>query len=158
MDLSKIVSISGKPGLYEIVGHMKNGIIVAGLSDGKRFPAYLSQKISALGDISMYTDAEDVPLSEVILNLAKAYDFKPIEDKEFSGDDYKAVMGKGLENFDEDRIYTSDIKKLIKWYNVLLEMNLINEADEQQEEAPLVEDAEVVEDSADSEATSGAKA
>lgn len=153
MDLSRIVSISGKPGLYEIVGQMKSGIIVESLIDGKRFPAYLSQKISALGDISMYTDSEDVPLSEIMLKLKAEYNEQPIDDKGFSSNQYYEVLGKGLKNFDQDRIYTSDIKKLIKWYNLLLEKGMIveGEANESAEEAPseLVEDAEIVEETKD---------
>ena len=106
--LKTILSISGKPGLYKLVSQGKNMLIVESLADKKRFPAYGNEKIISLGDIAMYTDTEDVPLKEVFLSM-KA-----------TADDLRAYLAEVLPTFDRDRVYPSDIKKLIVWYNLLV--------------------------------------
>lgn len=119
MDLSGIISISGKPGLFKVVAQAKNNIIVESLVDGKRVPAYSTDRISALEDISIYTYEEDKPLAEV---------YQAIYDKEKGGAvlSHKESLNKLTEyllevlpNYDEDRVYSSDIKKLFQWYNIL---------------------------------------
>lgn len=119
MNLTGIISISGKPGLYKVVAHGNNNVIVESLVDGKRFPAHSNNRISALEDISIYTYEEDIPLKDV---------FRSIFDKENGGQaishkesqkklaDY---MEEVLPNYDQDRVYPSDIKKLFQWYNLL---------------------------------------
>ena len=107
--LKTILSISGKPGLYKLVSQGKNMLIVESLADKKRFPAYGNEKIISLGDIAMYTDTEDVPLKEVFLSMKKA-----------TADDLRAYLAEVLPTFDRDRVYPSDIKKLIVWYNLLV--------------------------------------
>lgn len=119
MDLSGIISISGKPGLFKVVAQAKNNIIVESLVDGKRSPAYSTDRISALEDISIYTYEEDKPLAEV---------YQAIYEKEKGGTvlSHKESLNKLtkylleiLPNYDEDRVYSSDIKKLFQWYNIL---------------------------------------
>ena len=120
--LKTILSISGKPGLYKLVSQGKNMLIVESLADKKRFPAYGNEKIISLGDIAMYTDAEEVPLAEVLEAVKKkengavaSLDYKKASQQELV--DFMAAV---LPNFDRDRVHTSDIKKLIQWYNILV--------------------------------------
>lgn len=129
MDLSGIISISGMSGLYKVVAQSKNGIIVESLVDKKRLPAYSSYKISGLEDISVFTTGEDLPLGDV---LQKIYD------KEKGGaapelkkdDELKKYFGSVLPEFDEDRVYTSDIKKILNWYNLLQKNGLLQKKEE----------------------------
>lgn len=125
MDLSKILSISGKPGLYLLVSQTKTGALVESLLDGKRQPAFSNERISSLEDISIFTLDEDIPLKKV---------FELIYTKENGGecispksDNNKIVqyMGEILPEFDRDRVYVSDMKKLFSWYNILNERGLI---------------------------------
>ena len=125
MNISGILAISGKSGLFKMVGQMKNGIIVESLEDGKRFPAYASDKVSALEDISIYGLEEDVPLGEVFQML---YD---LEDGKISlnpNESVKALRDRFSEAFpeyDEERVYSSDLKKVFRWYNILLEKGVL---------------------------------
>lgn len=120
--LKTILSISGKPGLYKLVSQGKNMLIVESLVDKKRFPAYGTEKIISLGDIAMYTDAEDVPLQEVLVAVKKKEDGKTValDLKKATADELRAYMGEVLPAFDRDRVHLSDIKKLITWYNLLV--------------------------------------
>ena len=112
--LKTILSISGKPGLYKLVSQGKNMLIVESLADKKRFPAYGNEKIISLGDIAMYTDTEDVPLKEVFLSMKKKENGAAVVL------DLRAYLAEVLPTFDRDRVYPSDIKKLIVWYNLLV--------------------------------------
>lgn len=120
MNLTGIIAISGKPGLFKVVAQGKNNIIVESLEEKKRFPAYSSDRISALDDISIYTYEDDKPLKEI---------YKTIFEKENGGgilshkEDLSKLSGYLLEvlpNYDQERVYPSDIKKLFQWYNLLL--------------------------------------
>ena len=131
--LKEILSISGKPGLYKLISNTANALIVESLLDGKRFPAYSNAKIIALEDISIYTEDEDMPLKTV---------FKRIFDKEegklaINHKESAAVITNYIESvvpeYDADRVYVSDMRKMIQWYNLLLEKNLLN-FDEPEEE------------------------
>lgn len=137
--LKEILSISGKPGLYRMVSSSNNAIIVESLLDGKRFPAYASSKIIALEDIAIYTEDEDKPLKEVFKAVfEKENGGKAISHKE-SANKIKEYMKEVLPDFDEDRVYVSDMKKLFQWYNLLQEKGLLKfdgeeEKDEKEEE------------------------
>lgn len=145
MNLTGIISISGKPGLYKVVAQAKNSIIVESLDDKKRVPAYATDRISALDDISIYTYSEDKPLKEI---------YRAIYDKENGGatlshkeDEKKlrAYLSEILPDYDEERVYASDIKKLFQWYNLLHKSgNLVLEEEENTEEvaAESTEEAE----------------
>ena len=115
--LKTILSISGKPGLYKLVSQGKNMLIVESLADKKRFPAYGNEKIISLGDIAMYTDTEDVPLKEVFLSMKKKENGAAVVLDLKKATAYVAEV---LPTFDRDRVYPSDIKKLIVWYNLLV--------------------------------------
>ena len=120
--LKTILSISGKPGLYKLVSQGKNMLIVESLIDKKRFPAYGNEKIISLGDIAMYTDMDDVPLSTVLASMKKKEEGKAvaIDVKKASAEELRAYLAEVLPNFDRERVYVTDIKKLIAWYNLLV--------------------------------------
>ncbi len=143
--LKTILSISGRPGLYRLVNRGKAMLIVEELSTGKRIPAYARDKVISLGDISMYTDdGEDVPLYEVLESLKAKTDGKPVDVKAFASDgDIREFFGEVLTNFDRERVYTTDIKKLFSWYNLLLAAGITDFAPEAEadEAAPAEENA-----------------
>ena len=131
--LKTILSIAGKPGLYKLVSQGRNMLIVESLADKKRVPAYGSEKIISLGDIAMYTDAEDVPLNQV-LSVVKAKENgqeATIDLKKASQEELRTYMGEVLPNFDRDRVHVSDIKKLISWYNLLVKAGITDFEEEQ---------------------------
>ena len=143
MSLDKILSISGKPGLYQIVTQTRTGAVVESLIDKKRLTVGAHSNISILSEIAIYTLTEEVPLREVL---------KKIKDKENSGPtsishkDGKDVLEEFffevLPDYDEDRVYPSDIKKVVQWYNLLQKNNLLN---------ALEEDSKVEADTSDEE-------
>lgn len=119
--LKSILSISGKPGLYKLISHSKNMLIVESLVDGKRFPSHQRDRVISLGDIAMYTETDEVPLRDVLNRL------KEMEKGERCKVDPKAdpatlreFFATVLPEYDRDRVYPSDIKKLIQWYNLLV--------------------------------------
>lgn len=120
--LKTILSISGKPGLYKLISQGKNMLIVESLADKKRLPAYNNEKIISLGDIAMYTDTEDIPLQEVLLSMKKKENGAAVvmDLKKATSDDLRAYLAEVLPTFDRERVYPSDIKKLISWYNLLV--------------------------------------
>ena len=98
---------------------MKNGIIVESLEDNKRFPAYASHKVSALDDISIYGYSEDVPLVEVFVMMYKLEEGKEtLDSNKASIEELRARLREAFAEFDEERVYASDLKKLFKWYNL----------------------------------------
>lgn len=136
MKLKGILAVPGQPGLYKMVSSMKNGLIVESLADGKRLPVYGSQKVLSLEDISMYTDGDDMPLGKVLDLL---HDFEKggpsIDGRKTDDRTLREHFGKVLTNFDRERIYSSDIRKLYNWYNQLQEKGLLQKDDEVKEEA-----------------------
>ncbi|GAB4135546.1 MAG: hypothetical protein Fur0041_09650 [Bacteroidia bacterium] len=136
MDISNIISISGMSGLYKVVAQAKNGVVVESLADKKRFTAFSSHRISALEDISIYSTSDDVPLKEV---LKKIYDKekggKAMEVKGASDADLRSYMSSVMDNYDEERVHTSDLKKLFTWYNLLHEAGLLESKETEETEA-----------------------
>lgn len=120
--LKTILSISGKPGLYRLISQGKNMLIVESLTDKKRFPAYGNEKIISLGDIAMYTDEDDIPLKDVLLSMKEKENGVAVDMnlKKATPDELRAYLGEVLPRFDRDRVYVTDIKKLISWYNLLI--------------------------------------
>ena len=118
-----ILAITGKPGLYKLVSHGRGTLIVESLDETKRrFTVSARDRITSLNDISMFTEEDDVPLMEVLQSASEKYEGKAI-DIVLKTADNKAlaeVMGTVLPNYDRDRVYPSDIKKLIQWYNILV--------------------------------------
>ncbi|RLD90785.1 MAG: hypothetical protein DRJ09_03080 [Bacteroidetes bacterium] len=127
MDLTKILSISGKPGLFLMVGDAKDKIIIESLMDGKRYPAFSHDKISSLKEISIYTETDDLPLEEAFKNLFKALDGKLIENpKKMPSADLKALFEQAVPKYDKESVYVSNMKSVFTWYNILVEKNLID--------------------------------
>ena len=139
--LKKILSISGRPGLYKLVSYGKNMLLVEGLADGHRFPVHSRERVMSLGDISIFTTSEDLPLSQVMENIGKKFDNKAIDAKAYSTpDQLHEFFGSVLENWDPDRVHNSDIKKIISWYNILIGAG-ITDFTAKEEEQPNAEDA-----------------
>ena len=125
--LETILAISGKPGLYKLVSRGNRSLIVETIdAQKKRFPAFSADKVISLADIAMYTDEKEVPLREVLNNIKAKESGKTasIDWRKASKDELFAYLGEVLPNFDGDRIYPSDVKKLVQWYNVLIENGL----------------------------------
>ncbi|PCJ84391.1 MAG: hypothetical protein COA57_09330 [Flavobacteriales bacterium] len=131
MDLDKILSISGKPGLYKMIGQMKNGVIVESLEDGKRMPALAAHQISALEDISIYCAEEDKPFKEVLRKMHEHSNGKEVGVSLSDADGLKKYFEEMLPEYDKDRVYVSDIRKAVKWYNALLKADLITLEEEE---------------------------
>ena len=124
--LKTILSISGKPGLYKLISQGKNMLIVESLIDKKRSPAYGNEKIISLGDIAMYTDAEDIPLREVLVAMKQKENGAQVDMdvKKASSEELRAYLAEVLPNSDRERVYIADIRKLINWYNLLVKCGL----------------------------------
>jgi hypothetical protein len=120
--IKNILAITGKPGLYKLLSRGNNMLIVESLVDGKRMPTYGRDKIVALSDVSMYTEADDIALSEVLTNAGKKEGLKPtsFNPKKADNKELQAWFDEVLPNWDRDRVYPSDIRKLAVWYNILV--------------------------------------
>ena len=118
--LETILSISGKPGLYKIVSQGKNMIIVESLLNGKRGPAYAHEKIISLSDIAIFTEDGDKPLVEVLASI-KENGQKASIDPKSDAETLRKYLAEVLPNFDRERVYPTDIKKMLTWYNLLIE-------------------------------------
>ena len=130
--LETILAISGKPGLYKLVSRGNNTLIVETLdAQKKRMPIFGADKVISLADIAMYTDDEEVPLRRVFKNILEKQDGKKVtlDYKKASKDELAAFMGEALPNYDRDRVYPADMKKLAQWYNILVE-NDVTDFDE----------------------------
>ncbi len=136
MEIKGIISISGKPGLHKVISQTKNGLIAESLIDNKRFPVYSNQQISALEDISIYTYEDDVLLSEVFGKLYEIEGGKASINHKSSAAELSAKVEEALPNYDKERVYASDIKKIVQWYNLLIKNDLLHPAkqDEVKEE------------------------
>lgn len=120
MELKEILAISGQPGLYKYVAQSTRGVIVESLSDGKRMNAASNAKVSALTEISMFTESEDIPLAEVFTKIyAHTEGTQAISHKEDPAK-IKAAFAEVLPDYDRDRVHVSDIKKCFAWYNILI--------------------------------------
>jgi len=143
--LKEILSISGKPGLYKLVSYGKNLVIVEGLADKKRFPAHAREKIISLGDIAIYTTGDDVPLGQVLTSIYEKYEGQEIKSSNYKTAEQLNDFFKGvLPDYDEERVYKTDIKKVIVWYNALVKAGFTSflEEEKTEEEAPATESTE----------------
>lgn len=153
MDLSKILSIGGKSGLYKMVGQTKTGFVVESMTDGKRMPAFPSQQISVLEEISIFTTGEDMPLKDV---------FQRIYEKESGGaaPDHKADTGvitayfeEVVPEYDRDMVRQSDMRKVLRWYNELLDGGIIGPEEDTTEDAERSEEAKADNEKPESDKT-----
>ena len=119
--LKEILSIGGKPGLFKMVSQAKNMLIVESLTDGKRTPAFARDKVVSLGDIAIYTQTGEVPLGKVLHGILEKEGGKPVSiDPKSDNDTLRGYLSEVLPDFDRDRVYPSDIRKMLTWYNQLL--------------------------------------
>ena len=134
--LKEVLCISGKPGLYKLISYGKNLVIVESLVDHKRQPAHSRDKIISLGDVAIYTTGDDVPLSNVFQSILEKYDGKAIDSANYKTAEALDEFFKGvLPNYDVDRVYKTDIKKVINWYNILVNAGYTTFKDEDKKEA-----------------------
>ncbi len=132
--LKDILSISGYGGLFKFISQGRTGIIVESLEDKKRMNASATAKISALEDIAIFTDTEDKPLKDVFKAIYEKEDGKESINHKSSADELKNYFADILPDYDRDRVYVSDIKKVINWYNILHKFDLLNFTEEAEEE------------------------
>ena len=139
--LKNILSITGKPGLYKLVSQGNNMLIVESLLDGKRMPTYARDKIVSLGEISMYTMGDDIALSEVLTNLGKKEELKAVsfDPKKADNNQLHTFFAEVLPDYDRDRVYPSDIRKLIQWYNILIGAGITDFTIEEEQETVVEE-------------------
>jgi hypothetical protein len=136
MDLSNILSISGKNGLFKLVSHGKNNFIVESFEDQKRFPAFQSDGVSTLDNISVYTHDDMLELKNVFQALYTKQDKQPLEYKAWSEVQMREFFKEVIPNYDEERVFVSNIKKIYQWYNILLKHDLISIDDPAPEAEP----------------------
>ncbi len=133
MDLSKILAISGKPGLYKMLSETKNGLLVESLDNQKRFPVFAHEKISSLEEISIFTEEEDLPLKDIFKKMNELLEDKQAPDHKSDPAELKAFFEEAVPDYDQDRVYNSDIKKVIHWYNQLHQHELLDFSEEEEE-------------------------
>ncbi|MBN2484790.1 MAG: DUF5606 domain-containing protein [Bacteroidales bacterium] len=134
MKLKDTLAVAGKPGLFKFISQGRNGIIVESITDNKRMLVPSSSKVSALADIAIYTETEEVPLKEVLKKIFTKENGQQAVDHKSPEANLKDYFELVLPDYDKNRVYGSDIKKVISWYNLLTSLNLFD-PDENEEEA-----------------------
>ncbi len=135
MDLSKIITISGKSGLFRIISETRNGLVAESLTDGRKVPVFATERSSVLEDINIFTTEGEMPLKEVIWRLYEHEEGKPLDNPK---KDQAAAMAKfeeALPEYDKERVYFNDIKKVFNWYNLLLAKDMISKPEEEKPDA-----------------------
>jgi len=133
--LKEILSVTGKPGLFKLVSQGKNMLIVESLIDGKRIPAYTKDKVVSLGDIAIFTEKAEVPLGQVLESVkVKENGGMCSIDPKADNDKLRSYMTEVLPDYDRDRVYPSDIRKMIAWYNLLINAQITDFVEETKEE------------------------
>ncbi len=142
-----IISISGKPGLYKLLSRGKNTLIVENIATGKRIPTYPHDKVISLADISIYTDGGDIPLPDVFEKVYVANEGKAVDMKSFADDAaIRDYFGTILPEYDRERVYTTDMKKLFSWYNQLIDAGVTEFKEKEIEEDKAAEAAEAADE------------
>lgn len=131
MDLKGVLSISGKPGLFKLVSQTKGGLIVEAFEDKKRMPVFSAHQISALEEISIYTQTADIALKDVFKKMYDLLEGGEVMSAKSEKKDMMDFFAKILPDYDDEKVYQSDVKKLFQWYNILLKNNyMIFESEE----------------------------
>ncbi|HEX7412364.1 MAG TPA: DUF5606 domain-containing protein [Bacteroidales bacterium] len=125
MNLKDILSITGKPGLFKTVAQAKNGVIVESITDGKRFQVFANDKISSLEEISIFTNADDLPLKEVIKRIYDKENGAVAADPKSDDKAMREYFASVVPEYDQERVYVSHIRKILAWYNLLNSHQLI---------------------------------
>lgn len=126
MELRTVLSITGKPGLFKLIAHRKNGVVVESLLDGARVSIPANANVSSLGDIAIYTYEEEVPLKDVFKAISAVTEGKEALSHKSSKSELEDFFGEVLPKFDQERVYASDIKKVIQWFNIIVKNNLLS--------------------------------
>lgn len=134
MGLEKILAISGKPGLYEIAAQTRGGFIAKSIVDGKKMAVNLRHNVSVLSEIAIYTYTEEVPLGEVLEKIKEKEDGGKAMSHKASKAELEAYFAEVLPEYDVDRVYASDIKKVVQWYNLLIENDITDFSKEEKTE------------------------
>lgn len=138
-----IISISGKPGLFRLVSRGKNALIVESLQTGKRTPTYPNEKVISLADITIYTDGGDMPLPEVFDKIYAKTEGAPVDLKSFANDAaLREFFGEIVPDFQRDRVYTTDIRKIFTWFNQLVAVGVTEFKDKELAQDEAAEAAE----------------
>lgn len=146
--LKKILSIAGKPGLYKLVSTSKTLTLVESLIDKKRIPIYPQEKIVSLGEIAIYTMEDEIPLKDVFTKIKESEDGGKIADEHKSNNKKLfSFFETVLPTYDKEKVYASDIKKIVNWYNLLIENNIDFEVEEPIEGSDADKDEENAEES-----------
>lgn len=153
MEFNKLISVSGYGSLFKIISKTNFGLIAESLEDGKRMPVYQSYNVSTLTDISIYTTEGDVSLKEVFLKIYEKEEGKECAAGKAKDPEIKKYFESILADYDKERVYTSDIKKLLKWYNQLVKANLMDPEELKKTDEAVVEEG----DSKDVKAEDGAE-
>ena len=141
--LKEILAISGRPGLYKLVKYGKNVIIVENITDKKRSTAHARDRVISLGDISMYAESGDKPLGEVLESVKKIHDGKPLDMSNYKTPEaIQAFFKEVLPDFDTERVYNTDIKKLMTWYNLLVNSGFTQFVEEEKKEEETTQETE----------------
>jgi|TARA_B110000444_G_scaffold260391_1_gene307135 hypothetical protein len=136
MSLEKILTISGKPGLYQLQNQTRNGFIATSLIDGKKISVSARQNVSILAEIAIYTLTKELPLSEVLTKIFDKEKGGEAISHKSTKDELEEYFFEILPDYDEDRVYPSDIKKIVQWYNLLTKNGISqfkNESSEEEE-------------------------
>ena len=132
MDLNGIISISGISGLHKLVAQIKNGVLVESLIDKKRIPAYSTHKVSELENVTIYSTGENVPLKDVFQKIVDKEKGGPCIDHKSADAELKKYLKDVFPEYDEERVYVSDIKKIFSWYNILQKEGLLTKKEEKE--------------------------
>lgn len=124
MSLEKIMSISGKPGLFELKNQTRSGFLAESLLDGKKINVSARHNVSLLSEIAIYTTSEELPLREVFKKISEKENGGEAINHKVSKDELEEYFFGVLPDYDEDRVYASDIKKVVQWYNLLTKKGL----------------------------------
>lgn len=144
--IERFLSISGKPGLYRLVSQGKNMLIVENVATKKRQPAYTHDKVISLSDVAMYTTNGEVPLYDVFAAIAEKNDNKEVDVKNMDDAALRDFFAQYLPDFDRERVYTTDIRKLFQWYNILVANGVTKFKDDEISEDQAAEAAEAADD------------
>jgi len=132
--LKDILSISGKGGLFRFIAQARNGIVVEALEDKKRHVAPATARVSSLVDIAIFTKGEDVPLSDIFMMIYEKYEGKQAVSHKLPPDQMKALFEEFVPDYDDERVYISDIRKVFQWYNQLQAHDLLEVVDKEEEQ------------------------
>ncbi len=136
MGLDKILAISGKPGLYELTAQSRGGFIVKSIPEGKKMVVNIRHNVSLLSEIAIYTYTEEVPLGEIFQKIYEKEDGGEAISHKSSKNELEAYFSEVLPEYDEDRVYASDMKKLFQWYNLLIKNGFTDFTEKEEDKKP----------------------